>query len=149
MWSPLGPVELDGVPYAFLVQAYAPSFVIPHMSELSKSHARRRVTDCAGVVGKGVGALVTVGRADVGAGLGENLSMQIFHPERVTEPSVSHTMVVDVDTSRPSGPEVPSYSTPSIVNSSKPDSVEKLTTKSWPLAKGVIVQSSLLPWLAG
>ena len=43
-------------------------------------------------------------------------------------------MLVLGDTETPSGPVVPSYSTPSIVSSSKPDSVEKLVTDNTPEA---------------
>ena len=61
-------MEPDGVPYASHVQAYAP-FVIPHMSELSKSHSRRVGR---GTVGTGEGTADTVGEAvGIGTGTGE------------------------------------------------------------------------------
>ena len=70
------------------------------------------LTDGAGVgadEGKSVGDEVVVGSGDtVGGRLGENISRQIFHPDIVIEYSEYHTMLVDIDTASPSGPEVPS-----------------------------------------
>ena len=95
-------------------------------------------------VGRGVGAElgeeVTVGTC-VGTGVGAT-GKQSCHPVSVIVESEYHDMLVLGNTETPSGPVVPSYSTPSIVRWSKPDSVEKLVTDNTPEARGVMVHDS-------